>query len=135
MLRKEKKQKKSQSSRKIEKEIDHIIPYTIAMDLDGCLATFDKWQGIEVIGAPVPEVVGKLVYLKKKYPKMQIIIHSARIINPYTGKIRQRAVQVIKTWLKANSVPYNTIWTSQGKPYATEYVDDRAVNVVDWIKK
>lgn len=33
----------------------------IGVDLDGCLAQYDGWKGIEVIGDPVPEMLERVL--------------------------------------------------------------------------
>ena len=53
-----------------------------------------------------------------------IIIHSAR--PPERAK-------VIADWLAHFEIPYDSIWTSPGKPVADFYLDDKAVRFHNWL--
>lgn len=68
----------------------------IGIDLDGTLAYYDEWRGIEYIGEPIPEMVRILeILLEAGYP---VKIFTARASNP-------KAKPYIKQWLKDNNLP------------------------------
>lgn len=99
---------------------------TIACDLDGVIAEYDHFKGIEIIGNPIKSVIDDLK--KEKDSGSVIIVYTARVntqANPdYTV---DDLVGIVKNYLDKNEVPYDTIWQGVGKPMADEYWDDRAV--------
>ena len=99
---------------------------TIAVDLDGTLATYDGWKGTEVFGIPIDSIVAELRAEKAKGTR--IIIHTTRI-NPALNKgyTAEDLVGLVKGWLDRYQIPFDEIWSGIGKPIAHEYWDDRAV--------
>ena len=103
---------------------------SIAIDLDGTLAKYTGFKGIDVIGNPMP---GAREFVEKLSKKAKIVIHTCRISDG--GKefcedtpVQER-VEIIKKWLESHGIPFDRIHTEEGKPYACAYVDDRAVVV------
>ncbi len=98
-------------------------PKSVAIDLDGTLAKYDGWKGIEVVGDPVKKAVAFTQELKKR--GHYIIIHTARLckLNAKNGK----AHKVVRQWLIKHGFAFDEIWTGAGKPIACAYIDDRAV--------
>jgi len=104
-------------------------PYTIAIDIDGCLAKYIGWQGPDRFGEVSKFTLHLLEKRIKKHPNLKIIIHTCRVLNFNDNSINPEYVKCIETWLKQNNIPYNEIWTKLGKPFANEYWDDNALKV------
>lgn len=116
---------------KQESSVDMPRGKTIAVDVDGCLAQYDHWRGYKHIGEPIKETVDFLKAFKEKDSKNNIIIHTSRITDKVTNEIIPEAISILEDWLKKNNIPYDSIWTHRGKPVASMYLDDRAVNSRD----
>lgn len=98
---------------------------TILVDLDGVLAKYEAWDGVENIGDPIAGAQQFLMDLRNNY---QVGIYTTRCspdFNPGYDSIQ--LYHFVKKWLDKNQMPYNFISQSRGKPLATAYVDDRAV--------
>jgi len=104
---------------------------TIAIDLDGTLAEYSGYKGIDIIGDPIP---GAREFVKKLSEKALILIFTCRVTykedGRFTGQLSvlQRHSIIIE-WMKKHDIYYDEIYIGQGKPYACAYVDDRAVKV------
>lgn len=97
----------------------------IAVDLDGTLASQDKgWLGFSHIGDPIASVVEAI--RAEKASGSRIVLHTCRVTT-LDNKVNAESLDVIRGWLKENSIPVDEIWMSVGKPFATEYWDDKAV--------
>jgi hypothetical protein len=94
---------------------------SVCVDLDGVLAAYDRWHGIEHIGEPLAGAVDFTRQLRSLGVK--VVIHTTRV-NPDPAGMLQRRVQ---EWLDKNGFTYDEIYAGQGKPLACAYVDDRAV--------
>ena len=102
----------------------------IGVDLDGTLAHYDGWRGIEHIGAPIPAMMERVrAWLAQG---REVRIFTARAYNPGGDPERNEAVGHIQRWLIENGL------TVDGKPLAVtnikdfgmvELWDDRAVQV------
>lgn len=91
----------------------------IAVDLDGTLAYYDGWRGIEHIGAPIPEMVERIERWLSAGIEVRIFTaraHEAAAIAP----IREWLVQHLGRLLPITNVK---------APDMTEFWDDRAVSV------
>ena len=97
----------------------------IGCDLDGTLAVCDGFQGHEAIGAPVPEMVDRVMRWHEAGIKVKIM--TARVSGADTAEIAQ-AKFYIKKWLEDNGLPPFEI-TCIKDCYMTELYDDRAVQV------
>jgi len=100
--------------------------YTVAVDVDGVLAEYTTWQGWRHIGEPIDGATYFMQWLREQ--GMYIIIHTTRMapyINPTATQ--DEVKQLLADWLNKNDMPFDEIWTGEGKPYAEFYVDDRAV--------
>jgi hypothetical protein len=103
---------------------------TICYDLDGTLAEYNGWQGEEVIGEPIKNIVVDLK--KEKENGSKIIIHTSRInLELHPDYTLEEQVELVKNWLNKNGIPYDEIWQGIGKPMADRYVDDHSVVVKD----
>jgi len=99
----------------------------VCLDLDGVLAKYDKWRGVDHIGDPIP---GALEFAKKLAKIAEIVVFSSRCAQDILEGSRitpgQLRIHVIE-WLEKNKFPYTDVYTGQGKPRAAAFIDDRAV--------
>lgn len=102
---------------------------SIAVDLDGVLARYDGWRGVDHIGEPLP---GAAEFLRRlKAMGARVVIYTTRTnADPAVSERRESVemlTQRVRLWLDAHGLPYDEIYVGQGKPLASAYVDDRAV--------
>lgn len=118
---------------------------TACVDLDGVLAKFDNWEGVEKFGPVIPGARFFLEELRRE--GFRIVIHTVRCspdVNPPIeednlpselrwlpgGRIAfwtTYLVDLVRQWLNDNDLPFDKIWSGRGKPFADVYIDDRAV--------
>lgn len=108
---------------KIKEEYDKSSKKKIlCCDFDGVINSYkegiSEWD-YKVKDKPVDGIIEMLQILKKM--NWRIIIFSARITN-------ENSLQGVKNYLKEWNIPYDEIFTYGPKPYATVYLDDRALN-------
>jgi len=105
---------------------------TVLVDVDGVLAEYDGWDGLDNIGNPIPGARGFLNGLQTS--GYEIVIYSTRanaVLNADELSLRERAtcpetvVRKLAEWLDEHNMPYDRIET--GKPLAVAIIDDRAV--------
>jgi hypothetical protein len=100
----------------------------VCLDLDGVLAQYDKWRGIEHIGDPIP---GALEFTKKLAKIAEVVIFTSRCAQDIAEGSRitpgQLRVHIIQ-WLERHKFPYSDVYIGQGKPRSAAFIDDRAVN-------
>jgi hypothetical protein len=100
----------------------------VCVDLDGVLAKYDKWRGVEHIGDPIP---GALDFAKKLSKFAEIVIFSSRCAQDISEGMHltpgQLRVGVIE-WLEKHKFPYSDVWIGQGKPRAAAFIDDRGIH-------
>ena len=101
-------------------------PPTIAVDLDATLSMPDGvWQGFHHIGDPNRDVIDFVI--ARKAQGYRIIIHTCRVTT-LDNKLHLESLDTIRKWLDLHHIPYDEIWTTLGKPFASAYLDDKAVN-------
>lgn len=111
---------------------EHFARRAIAVDVDGCLASYIGWTGFETIGHLREDIAAAV--RREAADGARIIIHTARIFTYSPGPAAQEqevipeALKILREWLDSNDLPYE-IWTGRGKPTADEYWDDKAVCV------
>ncbi len=100
---------------------------TICVDLDGVLAQYDGWKGLENIGEPIAGAREFMASLSEKY---FVLVHTARIANENvkTEDHVQRVKNLVVEWLNENEIPFGDVYTGRGKPLASAFIDDRAVS-------
>ncbi|NNE66753.1 MAG: hypothetical protein HKN33_09305, partial [Pyrinomonadaceae bacterium] len=100
---------------------------TVCVDLDGVLAQYDGWQGLENIGDPVEGAREFMEELSKKY---HVLVHTARVANERvkTEDHVQRVKSLVIEWLVENKIPFGDVYTGRGKPLASAFIDDRALS-------
>lgn len=97
---------------------------TVAVDLDGVLAQYDRWQGVDHIGDPIP---GSREFLQQlRDMGLSICIHTTRAnvgVNQSHSEVD--LIFRIKSWLGKHEMTFDFV--SGHKPLAIAYVDDRAL--------
>ncbi|HEX6125070.1 MAG TPA: hypothetical protein VFZ23_06810 [Pyrinomonadaceae bacterium] len=100
----------------------------VCVDLDGVLAKYDRWKGIDHFGQPIP---GALEFMQKLSKFAEITIFTSRCAQDVLEGSRitpgQLRVKVIE-WLEKHDFPYTDVYIGQGKPRAAAFIDDRAVH-------
>lgn len=102
---------------------------TVAVDLDGVLAEYDGWEGLDAIGDPVE---GAEAFLEALSERFEVVIYTTRLNpNPFDEDTPrtslERCKQIVVGWLERHDLPYDDVFVGTGKPIAVAYVDDRAV--------
>lgn len=100
---------------------------TIAVDLDGTLARYDGWRGIDHIGDPLP---GAAEFVRRLRQLGRVMIYTTRCTSEVRGDDRGDPGELrdrIANWCNAHGIEFDEIWTGQGKPLYAALVDDRAV--------
>lgn len=102
----------------------------VCVDLDGVLAKYDGWHGPDVIGPPLP---GALEFAFSLAKFADIVVFTSRCSTDQGGeadrprispaKLRLRVIE----WLEKFKFPYADVYTGQGKPRVSAFIDDRAV--------
>ena len=98
----------------------------VAIDLDGTLAEYNGWKGLDHIGEPKPHARSALEAVKEE-TDLKIIIYTCRAEN---------GLKRVRDWLEENSIPYDHINFNPEQPetagkrkiWANYYIDDRNVN-------
>ena len=105
----------------------------VCVDVDGVLASREYAKGAGEIGEPID---GAVDFTRELHETADIIILTARLSADHkklkkTKKAFAEALEQTKTqvkeWLDKHGFAYDRIWTEQGKPIASAYVDDRGV--------
>lgn len=95
----------------------------VAIDLDGCIAQYDGWKGLDHIGEPQPNAKDAMVLLKDL--GFEIIIHTCRA---------KEGHETIEEYMEEHNLPYDYINHNpeqpdtaglDGKTFAHYYIDDR----------
>jgi hypothetical protein len=101
---------------------------TIALDVDATLAHYTKWEGIELIGDPLP---GAKEFVERLRQHAEILIYTTRGNAEMNGRHGWGPTilrKLIAEWLEKHGIPYDDIWIGQGKPIFSAIIDDRAVS-------
>lgn len=96
----------------------------IGVDLDGTLAHYDGWKGLEHVGAPVPAMLERVKYWLKTGKDVRIF--TARVCRE--GQEREDAEFHIQKWL-IQHVGRELVVTNVKDFGMVELWDDRAVQV------
>jgi hypothetical protein len=102
----------------------------VCLDLDGVLAKYENWRGLDHIGPPLP---GALEFAWSLNEVADLVIFTSRCSNDNggqssnsqidPGKLRVKVIE----WLERYKFPYADVYIGQGKPKAAAFIDDRAV--------
>lgn len=123
-----KKQKVSTQSKARRSTVAKRKP-RVCLDLDGVLAKYEGWRGMDHIGTPLP---GALEFAWSLAQFSDIIIFTSRCSQDGGGEERSRVspgqmkIRIID-WLEKYKFPYTDVYVGQGKPRAAAFIDDRAV--------
>lgn len=95
----------------------------IGVDLDGTLAEFHGWKGIEHIGAPVPSML----------ERVKAWLNEGKEVRIFTARVcrraqRRRAIRAIGDWCERHGLPRLPV-TNTKDFQMIELWDDRAVRV------
>lgn len=96
----------------------------IGVDLDGTLAHYVRWQGVEHVGDPVPAMMERVKrWIAANY---RVKIFTARVACPEPE--RSICVKVIQDWCERHGLPRLEV-TNEKDFGMIELWDDRAVQV------
>jgi hypothetical protein len=95
-----------------------------AVDLDGVIAQYSGWKGLNSIGEPIPGAKEFLTELRKKG---HVKIFTTRTSKKLHGKPSEELVGIIKRYMKKYELPYDSIFDGD-KPMYSAIIDDRAIN-------
>lgn len=96
----------------------------IGIDLDGTLAHYSGWKGIEHIGEPIPKMLAQVNEWLEQGRDVKIF--TARV--SVTGPLREEAIDYIHQWCKKHGLP--ALEVTNIKDFGmVELYDDRAFNV------
>ena len=99
---------------------------TVCVDVDGVLARYDGWKGVDHFGEPIH---GAKEFLEKLSAMCDVVIYTTRcceeINKPEKAWLLKNRV---RDWLDKHGLKYSDIFIGQGKPIASAYVDDRAIS-------
>lgn len=99
---------------------------TVCLDLDGVLAHYDGWKDGYHIGEPNPQAV-KLAHMLRD-ADVKVIVFTCRTNQAFEGYDYVRVEQNIRDWLDNHGLHFVHLHTGGGKPFASAYIDDRAVH-------
>lgn len=103
--------------------------YRVCVDLDGVLAEYHGWKGVDHIGQPID---GALEFMFELEKIAEIVVFSSRCSTELieadgssfsVGQLRIRVIE----WLEKHRFPYSDVYVGQGKPRAAAFIDDRGV--------
>ncbi|MEM7014875.1 MAG: hypothetical protein AAF585_25725, partial [Verrucomicrobiota bacterium] len=97
----------------------------ICVDLDGVLAKYDGWRGIEHFGEPIP---GAIEFTRELNEWADVIIYTARSSQKSKKHTAKQRRELVEAWLDEHGFAWSEVYSGQGKPRASAYIDDRAVS-------
>jgi hypothetical protein len=100
-------------------------PVVFAVDVDGVLLKYDGWKGVDHLGDPLP---GAKEFLEALRTIGEVMIYTTRTCM-WLNKPHHVSTLVVKVQehLDKHGLPYDTIYSGQGKPPAKFYIDDKGV--------
>jgi len=100
---------------------------TVCVDVDGVLAQYDGWKGVDHIGDPIP---GAVEFTRSLAKHADILIYTTRCCEEINRPEKSHLlVNRVRDWLDRHGFAYHAIWDGQGKPICAAIVDDRAVSL------
>ncbi len=98
----------------------------VSVDIDGTLAHYDGWKGVDKIGSPIP---GAREFMEQLHKFARIQIYTARTNTKRNkGHTEEELVGYVKAWLDESGMPYDEVYVGEGKPASSAFVDDRGVS-------
>lgn len=106
-------------------------PLMVCVDLDGTLAEYDGWQGVDHFGPPRDSAAGFMQQLIDA--GYHVVVYTTRTNENMPGRPpgadKWTLIQLVEEWLERNNIPFHEVWSEDGKPPAAAFVDDKAVPV------
>lgn len=99
---------------------------TILCDLDGTLAHYTVWQGIEHIGEPIPKMIDRVRNWVQQGREVKIFTARVSVADPDD---RQTIVEIIQDWLERQGLPRLEVTCTKDFGMI-ELWDDRAVQII-----
>ena len=107
---------------------------TLVVDIDGTLCGAPTKEGY-LYCAPIPSVCDALRRANEK--GCYIILFTSRnmrTFNGVIGLINKYTAPIIFEWLKKHNIPYDEIYFGKPWGYSVAYLDDKSLNIEDFIK-
>jgi hypothetical protein len=92
----------------------------IGVDLDGTLAEYSKWKGLDHVGKPIPLMQKRVMQWLEAGHKVKILTARASV---------EEGIPPVEKWLAENGFPPLEV-TNQKDFHMIELWDDRAIQVV-----
>lgn len=104
--------------------LEGIVERWVGFDLDGTLAVYDEWKGIEHFGAPIASMIARV----KEYlvQDVKVRIFTARV----AGEDADKARGFIEAWSETH-IGVKLPVTNEKDQGMIKLYDDRAVQVVE----
>ena len=97
----------------------------VCVDIDGVLARYDRFEGLDHFGEPLP---GAVRFTRDLSKIAEVVIFTSRCSPEEHGESGvERLKAAVQTWLDAHAFAYSGIYVGRGKPLASAFIDDRAV--------
>lgn len=109
----------------VKKQSQPKQPGIIAVDLDGTLATYDKWVALTHIGDPVPAMIDRVKQMLRDGYRVKIF--TARCYGLNHEKKREFEAAIHRWTMKHIGVSLEA--TCMKEPLMIEFWDDRAIAV------
>lgn len=100
---------------------------SVCVDLDGVLAQYDGWKGVDYFGDPIR---GAAAFTEALAEIADVVIFTTRC-NPEVNKPEavHLLVNRVRDWLDKHGFMYHHIYDGVGKPIASAYIDNKAIRV------
>ena len=107
----------------------------VCVDLDGVLARYEGWKGLDFTGPPID---GAVAFTRTLAEFAEVVIFTTRCaVEPHRDELdahgrpasdlAPRLVHDVRYWLDKHGFHYDDVYVGQGKPLAQAFIDDRAV--------
>lgn len=102
----------------------------VCVDLDGVLAQYDGWKGIDVFGQPIE---GAMKFTKELAKTYDVVIYTTRCCEEANKddwpprKLSHDLRRRVQLWLDSHGFTYHGVYVGQGKPQAVAYIDDKGI--------
>ena len=95
---------------------------TVAINLDGVLAYYTRWNGVVDIGKPID---GAKEFVDRVAKRYYVLVYTCRTNEKLNKHPLDYLTKLVEDWLTKHDFNYDEVWKGQGKPQAIMYVDDR----------
>lgn len=111
----------------VREKIKNIDKKDIVVDLDGTLAYYDEWKGLDHIGDPLPGAQKFIEALKVKFNVIIFTTRTNTTVNHMEPDMQIPLATKVLDWLTKHNFPQVEVYAGIGKPIGEYYLDDRAV--------